>query len=632
LEKINKNLIFVDTNSNLNSLNTSKEQLSSSIVFSFNIHTHKQLEEQGIEHQIAEDYLSLEDHHKVFDKTVSYWNWYENNEIFKKLEFENINLLSIFDTAELHQVIIRELYVFLAMKRIIEKYKPQKIITSFHFGNMLKSLIDDTKIKIITTLESNHEFSIPWNHFLIKFNLGKFPISLKISRKSYDKIRNFLELLVGKIFHLWPDKKKTQKMILFVEFDPSQYSKLIEQLGHYGNELLFLNRRRTAIWNIKSIKLLQKNNCKITSPHNLLTNNEIIHCQTLSNDLLKQIEQIWVNDVKILEQIFSIENYTFWPSINNVLFETFRSRIYEYILLIKFSKKLLQDFNFKSIITLNTMGETEKTILNLNKNKINSILLEHGASDYLPEISRHDVTSGYRNFSDKIAVWSKYQKDYLINVRNISEQRIFVTGSPRHDSFFDDIYQEKISSKTILITIPAIPEMNFLSDTNSYIRLENLLKKLFSLIKNLKNVNLIVKLHPVQDANNEYVKKLIQKLDPNILIIQAGSIKKIISLCSLMINIHVELMPSTVLLEGLILKKAIMNVVMTDEILKFQYVKDNAVLSISDKSDLITPINELLYNKEVSQKLIQNGQFHVKKFLANPGNASLSLAEVINSF
>ena len=632
MEKINKNLIFVDTNSNLNSLNISKEQLSSSIVFSFNVHTHKQLEEQGIEHQIAEDYLSLEDHHKVFDKTVSYWNWYENNEIFKKLEFENINLLSVLDTAELHQVIIRELYVFLAMKRIIEKYKPQKIITSFHFGNMLKSLIDDTKIKIITTLESNHEFSIPWNHFLIKFNLGKFPISLKISRKSYDKIRNFLELLVGKIFHLWPDKKKSQKMILFVEFDPSQYSKLIEQLGHYGNELLFLNRRRTAIWNVKSIKLLKKNNCKITSPHNLLRNNEIIHCQTLSNDLLKQIEQIWVNDVKILEQIFSIENYTFWPSINNVLLETFRSRIYEYILLIKFSKKLLQDFNFKSIITLNTMGETEKTILNLNKNKINSILLEHGASDYLPEISRHDVTSGYRNFSDKIAVWSKYQKDYLINVRNISEQRIFVTGSPRHDSFFDDIYQEKISSKTILITIPAIPEMNFLSDTNSYIRLENLLKKLFSLIKNLKNVNLIVKLHPVQDANNEYVKKLIQKLDPNILIIQAGSIKKIISLCSLMINIHVELMPSTVLLEGLILKKAIMNVVMTDEILKFQYVKDNAVLSISDKSDLITPINELLYNKEVSQKLIQNGQFHVKKFLANPGNASLSLAEVINSF
>ena len=454
---------------------------------------------------------------------------------------------------------------------------------------------------------------------------------MKISRKSYDKIRNFLESLVGKIFNLWPDKKKNQKMILFVEFDPSQYPKLIEQLTLSGNKLLFLNRRRTAIWNIKSLNLLKKNNCKIISPHNLLTNNEIIHCLTLSDNLLEQIDQIWINDIKILEQIFSIENHTFWPSISDILLQTFRSRIYEYVLLVKFSKKLLHNFNFKSIVTLNTMGETEKTILNLNKNKIHSILLEHGASDYLPEISRHDVTSGYRNFSDKIAVWSKYQKDYLINVRKISDQQIFVTGSPRHDSFFNEVYQEKTSNKTILITIPAIPEMNFLSDTNSYIKLEQLLKKLFSIIKNLKNVNLVVKLHPVQDANNEYIKKLIQKLDPNILILVSGSIRKIILSCNLMINIHVELMPSTVLLEGLILKKAIMNVVMTDEILKFQYVKDNAVLSISDKSDLTTPINDLLYNEEISQKLIQNGQLHVKNFLANPGNASKSLAEVINS-
>jgi hypothetical protein len=631
LEKINKNLIFVDTNSNLGSLDISKEQLSSKIVFSFNIHTHKELEEKGISHKVAEDFLSLDDHQKVFDQTVSFWNWYEKNEIFKKLEFENTNLLSVFDTAELHQIIIRELYVFLAMKRILEKYQPQKIITSNHFGTMLKSLTANTDIKIETTIESTHEFSIPWNQFLIKFNLGKIPLSLRISRNSYDRIRNLLESFIGKIFNLWPDKKNTSKLILFVEFDPSQYPKLIEQLSHHGNKLLFLNRRRTAIWNMKSLKLLQKYHCKITSPHNLLTNNEIINCQKSSDDLLKKIEEIWSNERKTLEQIFSIENHSFWLSINDALLETFRSRMHEYALLIKFSKKLLQTFNLKSIVTLNTMGETEKTILNQNKNEINSILLEHGASDYLPKISRYDVTSGYRNFTDKIAVWSQYQKDYLINVRGISEERIFVTGSPRHDSFFDVIKHEKNSQKTILITIPAIPEMNFISDTNSYIELEHLLKKLFSIIKNLERVNLIVKLHPVQDTNNEYIKKLIHKLEPNILILQTGSIKEIISSCDAMINLHVELMPSTVLLEGLILKKPIMNIVMTNEILEFQYVKDNAVLSVTDNSNLENSINELLNDENISKELIKNGQLHIKNFLANPGNASKSLADVINS-
>ena len=70
---------------------------------------------------------------------------------------------------------------------------------------------------------------------------------------------------------------------------------------------------------------------------------------------------------------------------------------------------------------------------------------------------------------------------------------------------------------------------------------------------------------------------------------------------------------------------------MPNKILEFQYVKDNAVLSIADYSNLETVINELLYDKTVSDKFIENGKFHVKNFLANPGNASKSLADVINS-
>ena len=112
----------------------------------------------------------------------------------------------------------------------------------------------------------------------------------------------------------------------------------------------------------------------------------------------------------------------------------------------------------------------------------------------------------------------------------------------------------------------------------------------------MHDVNLIVKLHPVQDSNNEYIKKLIQKLEPKIPIHQVGSIKKIIELCDVMINIHIELMPSTVLLEGLILKKPIINITMLDNFLEFQFIKDNAVLTISDQSDLLKPINDLLYD------------------------------------
>ena len=175
-----KTLIFVDTDTDISDFNTPQSELSKSTVFSFNIHTHKLLEEKGIQHEIGETYLSEEDHYKVFDKTVSCWEWFKNNPAFQELELENVNLLSVLDTAELHQVIIRELYIFLTMKRIIEKTKPEKIITSDHFSSVLKPLIAKNNIRIETQLTSNHEFLVPWNQFLMRFNIGKIPISISI--------------------------------------------------------------------------------------------------------------------------------------------------------------------------------------------------------------------------------------------------------------------------------------------------------------------------------------------------------------------------------------------------------------------------------------------------------------------
>ena len=401
-----KTLIFIDTDTDISDFTTSRLELSQSIVFSFNIHTHKLLEEKGIRHEIGETYLNEEDHYKIFDKTVSYWEWFKNNPAFQELELENINLLSVFDTAELHQIIIRELSIFLTMKRIIDKIKPEKIITSSHFSSMLKSLAVKNNIRIETQLRSDHEFLIPWNNFLIRFNMGKIPISFSISRITYDKVRNFLESIIGKTFGLWLHVKNLKKMVLFIEFDPSQYPSLVHNLGKNNANLLFINRRKTAIWNFKSIRILQQNRCNIASPQQFLTNKEKKQAKILSLNFSQKLKKIWSNETQLLSNIFSIEDFTFWPSISETLLQIFKNRMLEYVSLVKFSKKLFEKVDFSSIVSLNTMGETEKTILNTNKNKIPTVLLEHGASDYLPEISRYDVTSGYRNFEDKIAVWN----------------------------------------------------------------------------------------------------------------------------------------------------------------------------------------------------------------------------------
>ena len=446
--KLEKTLIFVYTDTDISDVNTPELELSKSTVFSFNVHTHKLLAEKGIQHEIGESYLSEEDHYKIFDKTVSCWEWFKNNPAFQELEFETVNLLSVLDTAELHQVIIRELYIFLTIKRIIEKTKPEKIITSHHFSSVLKPLTAKNNIKIETHLKSNHEFLVPWNQFLMRFNIGKIPISISISRVTYDKIRNFLESIIGKTFGLWLNIKDRKKMILFIEFDPSQYSDLIRNIDKNGDKPLFVNRRRPAIWNFKSISILRKNRCKIASPLQFLTREEQKQAEVLSLNICQKLEKIWSTEAEFLSSFFSIENLTFWPSISEILLRIYKNRMLEYILLVKFSKKLFEKIDFRSVVSLNTMGETEKTIINTNTNKIPTVLLEHGASDYLPEISRYDVTTGYRNFDDKIAVWNDYQKKYLMEFRKIPEKRIFVVGSPRHDPFFN---KETISAPPSLV-------------------------------------------------------------------------------------------------------------------------------------------------------------------------------------
>ena len=250
-----KTLIFF--NSNQEFANISKNELKNATIYSFNIYTHKFLDEKNINHTIAETYLSKEDHEHIFRTTISFWNWYKDKSISKFLNYEDVNLLNVLDTNELHQVLVREIYSFLTIKRIIEKEKPEKIICSSHFSEMINS-ISDYKINLNIFDESNHDFLLVWDKILLRFNVGKTPISIPIPRKTYTKIKNSVESFLGSLFNLWFNPKNKNESILFVEFNPLQYVNLLENLEDFNGNLVFLNMRRSAMWNLASVKILKK--------------------------------------------------------------------------------------------------------------------------------------------------------------------------------------------------------------------------------------------------------------------------------------------------------------------------------------------------------------------------------------
>ena len=625
-----KTFVFIDNTSEFYKLSKNLINSSEAKIFSFNITVHKFLEDKKIEHEIAESYLSKEDHFKIFDTTVSLWEWHKSESIDKEFQYEGINILGLLETGEFHHFLVREIYKFFVIKRIVEKEKPDKIFANNQFKNIISELTNNNHTSINQIDTKKYNFLIYWDKISYEFHLGKIPIGIQLSRKNYQRIKNFFESIICKLFSFDLKPNENKKIILFVGFNPLQYSELFENLKNYEGTVSLLNYKRPAIWNIDSLNFLRKSNCKLIRMENFLNASDKRLISHLVIDYLEKLERLWADIY--LENKFTVEGITIWPFIKEILIETFRKRMYEYITLIFFSKKILTKTNLGCIVTLNLFGESEKAILNLNKNNKPSILLEHGFTNYVPEISRFDITSGLDIFKDKIAVWGNIQKQYLVNVLKIPEKKILVVGSPRHDKFFRQTFSTKTDSvRTVLITPGLFDPTNAQSSTFSYLRLENLLRKTFKIFESFQNVKLIIKLHPAQNPDVEYIKKLINQLNPDVMIYHTEPIQKILEYCDTVVNIHTEVLPSTVLLEALIMEKPIMNISLVDENYNFQFIKDNTVLQVTDKSDLEKHFKTILYDEDLRKELIKNAQKHLQSYLSNQGKASKHFAEILKS-
>ena len=608
-----------------------KFKQSEAKIFSFNIYVHKKLSGDGIKHEIAENYLSIDDRTKLFDLVVSYYDWYKANQIFKNLEFEGVNLLGLLDTAELHQHLLANLLNFLIIKRIITKEKPKKIIVTANLLVIVKSITSEKNIEILTH-ENNSNNYLAWDRIQIKFNLGRIPISFYVSRSTYVKIKNIIEHMLSNILNLRFNFKDKRKTILLLEFNPSIYQDFLSCLGKSDRNIILLNRRRSALWNIESTKILHKSGCKIVDLDKLV---DPIKDQIkfLIDNYTQKLEDLWSND-DFFTNLFMIEGHSFWDCIKDTLIHTYRKRISEYVKLVLSSKRLFETANISCIVSLNVVGETEKAILSLNSNNIPSLMLEHGFANYTEKLSRFDILSNYPLLQDKIAVWGTIQKNYLTRYRNFSSDRIIISGSPRHDSFFNNQKTKTLNQqKTILLTIVPIGNNTGQCDTNTYIKFENFIKSFYQIIIKLNNVKLIVKLHPAQAEHNEDIKELFNQIDPTIPVYQLNSILDLIQSCDVLVNINPESCDSsTVILEAFILEKPTITVFLDNQYHDLEFIKNNSTLSISDETNLEKNLHDILFNQEFRNRLIQHSKEYVKDYLNNHGNASLYLSNIINSY
>jgi len=192
---------------------------------------------------------------------VKFRDWHMQHPNLDKLLFKGINIIEVFDLNELQQLFLERLFKLLIIKRILEKYKPEKILASESLKHIMESasFISKSTIEIFPKPTTNSSY---FDKYQIDYKIGSLPISFQIKRTRLTKIKKWYEKIVA-IQNFWYDENKVANGVLFLEFDPTRYEELFNQLKKLGINIILLNTRKSAIWNSKSISIVKKYNCKL---------------------------------------------------------------------------------------------------------------------------------------------------------------------------------------------------------------------------------------------------------------------------------------------------------------------------------------------------------------------------------
>jgi len=523
---------------------------------------------------------------------------------------------------------INKLYELCIVSKILQLEKPQKIISNSSIINLIKNFPNTDNV-IYEEIKDKTLDNLQWNKIDIKFNIGKIPITFTISQNIFTKLKSLLENTICSFFHFWADMNSDKDIILFLEINPSEYGDLILKISKENKQIVFLNNRRSSVWNSSSINILKTSKSKVLNFGKLLSQSEKNSLSILYSKYMKIIKEIFSDPQT--SKIFSFNGISFWNQIEDELFLTIQNRLDFYLESVFGIRKYLDNSKIKSVLSLNVVGETEKIVLSQLNKQIPSIMLEHAFANYTEKISRYDILSMYSSFPDRIAVWGNVQKNYLQKIHNIHDDRIIVCGSPRHDDFFH--LQSKNMphrKKTILLCPRMIIDASGHKSTKLYQQYESYLENFLKQIDSIDDVDFIIKLHPGNEPHTKELKHIIHTLAPKLPIFQISPIKNLIEKSDLVICISPEgFDPSTVILESIILQKPIINVVLDNKFYDFSYEKDQAVISLDKDQNLMDFINKTLNDFEYKKVILQNGQKFLQSYLINQGKASQHLANYI---
>jgi len=626
--KAKKSLVILDSSIQFDEFK--KFSMENTTFVAADYETHKKLVDSNTKHELLDNYLQKKERLELYDFVLSKYTWYENLSRKPDFEFNNINILSLMSSLEFHEFVLTVLIKLFSIKNIISNKSPNEIFVSTKFLKYVKLVQDKNKIHTFDS-NLNNEKSFLTNKIELRFNILSKPCTFYISKKNYSSLKKIYENFFCKINNLWLDKKTSKEIILLVEFNTSAYEEMIRTLSKSKKQVVVLNRRRSAIWNKNSIGILKSNNVKILDPEKFFDLHTDPEFALEHKRLNENLHELWKS--KELFSIFSVKEISFWPLIKDRLKKIYDYRLDDYLKFIFQSRNFLTQLNIKKIICLGESGETENVLLQSVENDVDSILLQHSFLRYNPELKKLQWKYEDQNMlgltCKKFFLWGNSDLNYFLENSKIQKDQLIISGSPRHDQFLQ--IKSSINShtiKNILVTLSPISERSGLGDTNLIIKYNYFLEKIFKILNEFNDLKITVKLHPGENPHNSILIDFL-KNQSNITVFQIKNPNELIKKSDLMINISPELYDSsTIMLEGLLLRKPVIQLSLDDELSKVEPLK-SPIIQISEiehfEQIISKIINDEIYRKEIIEQISNK----LNDYLSFQGNSSAKFLEII---
>jgi hypothetical protein len=221
-------------------------------------------------------------------------------------------------------------------------------------------------------------------------------------------------------------------------------------------------------------------------------------------------------------------------------------------------------------------------------------------------------------------------KEYAIK-NGIKEENIIVSGSIRHDSYFQMKKNQNNNEGRIIIAIGNLSNLNVDAQTiKTYDKFEESLRIICTYVKKIKDHKSIAKLHPGNMHHNTVVvEPIIKKTNPEIQIVVSTYLPELIKSADAVITIGL----TTFLFDSNIFGKPTLTLVADDQ--------DFLSLHSSGYTELFTPsevarfekfLVDVLNDPNIRDKYIQKETEYVNSYFANQGRASEYLAEKVAEY